>query len=332
MPRISHIVVLLALGSGLPASGAGLVMVDKVGGYVRFFDPATDRELGSFRPAEEAGVRPHELALAPDHARAYVTVYGDGVFGNNPNPGHTIAIVDLRARALIGSIDVAPYKAPHGIQVDAAGRLYVVCDLSHALLIIDPSTRRINTAIDVGAAGHWIALLPDASKAYVSNHGDQPFISVIDLETRRMSSTIPLPNSSMGLALSPDGKTLLAADRLEPYLHVISTVTDREIDKVRIEGAAKGIYKVFFSPDGKWVLTCLPNGQINILSADSLAAPQHTLQSAGTALMGFAFAADGKTALVGNHGEGTVTRFDLATATIINTFPAGKGVETLAYY
>jgi YVTN family beta-propeller protein len=48
--------------------------------------------------------------------------------------------------------------------------------------------------------------------------------------------------------------------------------------------------------------------------------------------MGFAFSADGKTALVGNHGQGTVSRIDLATATVTNTFPAGKGVETLAYY
>ena len=48
--------------------------------------------------------------------------------------------------------------------------------------------------------------------------------------------------------------------------------------------------------------------------------------------MGFAFATDGKTALVGNHGNGTVSRIDLETGTVVNTFPAGKGVETLAYY
>ena len=41
---------------------------------------------------------------------------------------------------------------------------------------------------------------------------------------------------------------------------------------------------------------------------------------------------DRRTALVGNHGQGTVTRIDLDTATVVNTFPAGKGVETLAYF
>jgi DNA-binding beta-propeller fold protein YncE len=94
----------------------------------------------------------------------------------------------------------------------------------------------------------------------------------------------------------------------------------------------RGLYKIFFSPDGKRVLTALPSGQINIFDAANLHAPQKVLKSAGTALMGFAFAPDGRTALVGNHGEGTVTRFDLDSGSVINTFAAGKGVETLAYY
>ena len=46
--------------------------------------------------------------------------------------------------------------------------------------------------------------------------------------------------------------------------------------------------------------------------------------------MGFAFSADGNTALAGNHGEGTVPRIDLEIATVL-TSPAGKVVETAAY-
>jgi hypothetical protein len=33
------------------------------------------------------------------------------------------------------------------------------------------------------------------------------------------------------------------------------------------------------------------------------------------------------TALVGNHGQGTASRFDLERATLLDTFPAWKGVE-----
>ena len=41
---------------------------------------------------------------------------------------------------------------------------------------------------------------------------------------------------------------------------------------------------------------------------------------------------DGKTALVANHGEGTVSVLDLGSARITSTFKAGAGVETLTYY
>ncbi len=48
--------------------------------------------------------------------------------------------------------------------------------------------------------------------------------------------------------------------------------------------------------------------------------------------MGFAISADGKTALVANHGDGTVSVIDLKDAKVVNTFKAGTGIETLSYF
>jgi DNA-binding beta-propeller fold protein YncE len=315
-----------------PTGTRGLIMVDKIGGRVLFFGPSGDRELSELRPSPEPGLRPHEVAIAPDGRTAYVSVYGDGVFGNNPHPGHTIAVIDLVTSRMVGSIDVAPSRAPHGMQVDAAGRLYVACDLDHKLLFIDPQTRRIEAVIDTGVTGHWIALAPEQGRIYVSAHGSAPFISVVDVKERRVLGRIPIENGTMGITVSPDGHTVLAADAAAPLLHIIASPEDREIGQVRVEGVATGLYKVFYSPDGHYVLTCLPSGQINIFDAHDLTAPQRIVHAPGTALMGFAFAADGRSALVGNHGQGTVSRIDLATGTLTDTFAAGKGVETLAYY
>ena len=314
-----------------PTGGSGLIMVDKVGGQIRFFDPGTDKELASFA-ADPEGLKAHELAISPDHKTAYVTVYGDGVYGRNPHPGHSVGVVDLASRKMIASVDISPHQAPHGIQVDSAGNVYVACDLSRKVLIIDPRKRSVVAAIDVEGTGHWIALLPDASRIYVANKNDKPFVSVVDVKSRKMIARVPVPHGVQGIAASPDGKRVLVADDSEPILHVIDTATDKVVDAVRVTGVTSGLYKVFFSADGTRVLTALPSGQVNIFSARDLHAPQRVVQSAGTALMGFAFSADGKTALVGNHGQGTVSRIDLETATVVSTFPAGKGVETLAYF
>jgi len=321
-----------AAGLNHPTGTHGLIMVDKRGERVLFFEAMGDREVGELRPSSDSRLRPHEVALSPDARTAYVSVYGDGVFGNNPHPGHTIAIIDLATRRLVGSIDVSPYRAPHGMQVDAAGWLYVACDLDQKVLVIDPATRRIEAAIDVAEAGHWIALAPRVGRIYVSAHGTKPFVSVIDVHSRRVIDRIPVAHGTMGITSSPDGRTVLAADAAGPILHVIATRTDREIGEVRVQGYLRGLYKVFYSPDGRYVLTCLPTGQINILNAADLQAPQRIVRSPGTALMGFAFSADGTTAVTGNHGQGTASRIDLATARVTDTFAAGTGVETLAYY
>ncbi len=117
----------------------GLILIDKLGHRVRFLDPVTHQEISSLDP----GVNPHDVAISPDRKTAYVPIYGDGVYGNNQHPGHTIAIIDLASRQMTGAIDVSPYQAPHDIKVDRSGILYVVCDLSRKLLVIDPQTRAL---------------------------------------------------------------------------------------------------------------------------------------------------------------------------------------------
>ena len=52
----------------------------------------------------------------------------------------------------------------------------------------------------------------------------------------------------------------------------------------------------------------------------------------GSFPMGFAFAADGDTAIVGNHDDGTMSVIDLPRAVVTRTVPAGEGVETLTFY
>ena len=89
-----------------PTGSHGLIVIDKIGRHVRFLDPSNFQEISNL----EVGVAPHDLAISPDHKTAYVPVYGDGVYGRNPHPGHTIAIIDLPSRQVTGTIDVSPYR------------------------------------------------------------------------------------------------------------------------------------------------------------------------------------------------------------------------------
>ncbi|MBV9507160.1 MAG: hypothetical protein JO323_19370 [Acidobacteriia bacterium] len=310
-----------------PTGTRGLILIDKLGSHVRFADPSSYKELASL----ELETAPHDLAISPDHRAVYIPIYGDGVYGRNPHPGHLIAIVDLNSRQLTGTIDVSPYQAPHGIQIDQKGMLYVTCDLSRKLLVIDPKKRSVEAAIDTEGTGHWVAVLPDGSKAYVANKNDKPFVTVIDLKTRKLIGRIPAPDGTQGIAASPDGKWVVAADNGKPSLIVIQPADDTVALNLPLEGNPKGAFKPRFTPDGSKLLVCNLNGTVNIINVADPHGKQ-TVVNVGKDPMGFAISPDGKTALVANHGDGTVSVIDLTEARLASSFKAGTGIETLSYY
>jgi DNA-binding beta-propeller fold protein YncE len=311
-----------------PTGNKGLFLVDKLGSHVRFFDPVTYTEISSI----ELPKAPHDFIFSADHKLAYVPIYGDGVYGKNPHPGHEIAIIDLEAHKLAGMIDVAPYRAPHGIQIDQHGTLYVTCDLDHKILVIDPKTRAIKDTMDTEGTGHWISMLPDASKIYVANKNDKPFITVLDVKARKIVARIPAPNGIQGIAASPDGKYVVAMDFTDPVMIVIDPKTDTVLDRIALKAQTKGAYKVYFSPDGAKLLTMsTASSAIHIFDATNLKGEQ-TVLTVGKDPMGFGFSADGRTALVANHGDGSVSIVDLHAMKITGNFHGGTGIETLAWY
>jgi YVTN family beta-propeller protein len=308
---------------------SGLVMIDKRGNLVRFFDPTTLKETGTL----DIGGPPHELAISPDHRTAYIPIYGDGVYGANPHPGHVIAVVDLATRKLTGTIDVSPSIAPHGLKVDASGTLYAVCDLSRTLLVIDPKTKTIKASIATEGAAHWLVVLPDGSKAYTANKNDRLFVSVIDLRAKTVSGRIAMPTGTQGIGLSPDGTRVVAADYAEPLIHVIDTASDRVIDTVKVDGNPRGgPFRLQYSPDGNRLLTTSTGGAVlNVFTSANLHGKQLVVP-VGRDPFGVAFTKDGATALVSNHGDGTISVVDVASGSVRSSFTAGTGIETLAFY
>lgn len=311
-----------------PTGKAGVMMVDKLGAHIRFFDPSTWKEIANF----ETGINPHDFVFSPDHKSAYVPIYGDGVYNRNPHPGHEIAIVDVAGRKLAGTIDISPNVAPHGIQIDSKGMIYVTCDISRKLLVIDPKAKKIVATIDNEGTGHWIGILPDASKIYVTNKKDKPYVSVIDLKTRKIVARIPTPGGTEGVVVSPDGKRVVLMDSTEPVMMLVDPTTDTIVDRVTLKDNTRAAYKVKYTLDGSKIMTMTLGGSlINLVDANNLHGEQRVL-TAGKDPMGFAFSPDGKTALVANHGDGTVTVIDLKEWKVLNTFHAGTGIETLGYY
>lgn len=306
---------------------SGLIAVDKVGNQVLFLDPhsyATTLTLDAFAP------RVHELLISPDHATAYVPIYGDGIHGKNPHPGHLVAVFDLKARRHAFDFSTYPYLAPHGLRWGPQGQLYCVCENSGVVLEMDAQKGSIEHVIEVGSnKAHRIEVTPDGSKLYTENEEDT-FGSVIDLKQRRRVKKIPAPNGLAGIGMSPDGGTIILVDAKEPQIHVVDTEKDEVVRTLGLEGHEVAAQIARYSPDGRHLIVTSFDAPLATIF-DAELKTQRLLQL-GHGPMNMAFHEDGRIVVIGNHNEGTLAVCDMERAEVLRTVPAGVGVETLSFF
>src|SRR5882672_4062648 len=127
----------------------GMIAVDKIGFKILFLNPQTyetETVLEGFQRTV------HELLVIPETGMAYVPIFGDGIHGRNPHPGHTLHVIDLLKRKVAAGIDLSPYSAPHTVRRAADGLIYITCENSAKVAVIDPKTHKMIDAIDSGSS------------------------------------------------------------------------------------------------------------------------------------------------------------------------------------
>jgi DNA-binding beta-propeller fold protein YncE len=313
--------------ANFPTGSSGLIAVDKIGNQVLFLDPETFETtltLDAFAP------RVHELAISPDHSTALVPIYGDGIHGKNPHPGHLIALFDLEKRWHKGDWSTYPYRAPHGLRWGPEGELYCVCENSGVLLEMNPVDGAIQHVIDVGSdKAHRIEVTPDGRKLYTENEEDT-FASVVDLRARRRVKKIPAPNGLAGVGMSPDGKTVVLVDAKKPQILVVNTTTDEVESSVELAGHELAAQIARYSPDGRYLVVTSYAAPLATIF-DKTLKTQKLLQL-GAGPMNMAFHLNGRTLVIANHDAGSVSVVDLEQGDVLRTVPAGVGIETLSYF
>src|SRR5437588_10550227 len=204
-----------------------------MGGKVLFLDPQsyeTQVTLDGFPRTV------HELLVVPETGLAYVPIFGDGIHGRNPNPGHLLCVIDLHTRTRAPDIDLCPYIAPHTLKSGPDGLIYITCETSAAVAIIDPGSNKVVGTIETGSTNaHRLIISPDGQRLYTENEEDAT-VSVIDLPRRKLLGKIGTPHALAGIAISADGATVVAVDDAEPKLILNDTQAGRVPDEHLVEG------------------------------------------------------------------------------------------------
>jgi YVTN family beta-propeller protein len=303
----------------------GLIAVDKMGGKVLFLDPVsytTTHVLDDFES------NPHELYIAHERATAYVPIFGNGVHGRNPKPGHVLSVVDLNSRRHTGDIDLSPYVAPHSLHRAPDGLLYVTCENSAVVVIVDIAAQKVVGAIDTGSINsHRMAIAPDGLHLYTENEEDAS-VSVLDIKARKLVTQIATPHPLAGIAASPDGRWLVAVSDNEPVIYLIDIAAFDVVQTIPLPGVPRPAQIARFSPDGATLLvTSVQSGTATLLDASFT--HQATL-GVGRQPMDGIF--HGGKIFVACQGDGSVHVIDVTTKTVERSFAAGTGCETLGFF
>jgi YVTN family beta-propeller protein len=266
--------------------------------------------------------------VVPETGLAYVPIFGDGIHGRNPNPGHLLCIFDLARRAHLGDIDLRPYIAPHTLKLGPDGLIYITCENSAVVAVIDRATHKVVDAIESGSTnGHRLIISPDGERLYTENEEDGT-VSVIDLPRRKLLRKIATPRPLAGIAISADGRTVVAVDDEEPTLFLIDTGSERVTDTVRLEGVPAAAQIARYSPDfGMIGVTSIKSNTVSLID------PSFRSQTAikvGSQPMDMAF--HGDELFVACQGDGSVHVIDITARRAKHSFHAGTGCESLGFF
>ena len=303
----------------------GLIAVDKMGTKVLFLNPETyETEVvidGFLRTV-------HELLVMPEIGRAYVPIFGDGIHGRNPNPQHHLCVFDLDKRALIETIDLRPYFAPHTLKLGPDGLIYITCENSAVVVAIDPKSNKVVGAIGSGSTnGHRLIVAPDGERLYTENEEDAT-VSVIDLPRRKLLGKIATPRPLAGIAIAPDGKTVVAVDDGEPTLFLIDTAAGKVREEIVLKDVPKAAQIARYAPDNSLLgVTSLNSNTVSLIDPSFR---EQTAIKVGSQPMDMAFRGD--ELFVACQGDGSVHIVDIPSRRAKGSFQAGTGCESLGFF
>lgn len=303
----------------------GMIAVDKIGGKVLFLDPVTfktEKVLDGFQRTV------HELLIVPETGLAYVPIYGDGIHGKNPNPGHTLCIFDLARREHIGDIDLRPYIAPHTLKLGPDGLIYMTCENSAVVVVIDRKTHTVVEAIDSGSTNaHRMIISPDGTRIYTENEEDGA-ISIIDLPRRKLLGKVKTPQALAGITVSGDGKTVVVVSDEEPALFLIDTGTEAVREKLPLKDVEKPAQIARYNDDWSMLaVTCLNSDKVSLISPSFR---EQTAIKVGSQPMDMVYR--GNELFVACQGDGSVHIIDIETKRWKHSFQCGTGCESLGFY
>ena len=184
-----------------------------------------------------------------------------GVCAWNGRPARASAATGRTGEQLAYASPVEMLFSPDGM------RLYVLCQQSAQVRVLDAKSYTSIKTIAVGAVPRGFSLSPRGDRLFVANSWDDT-ISVIDTKTLEVAATWPVGAEPSSVLEDREGKHLFVANRISNDVSVLDANTGEEEKRL---AAGRGASYITGSPDGSklYVTHVYPNATPHRTAPDS---------------------------------------------------------------
>ncbi len=202
-----------------------MMLVEKCSHCVSWYDIETGERQGRLGLPEY----PHEFVVDKDYKYAYVGHYGVQNSGIEGTDGRSVIVIDIESQQIAHTYELGEHARPHGIDLDARGRLYVLSEWT-ANLLIKENPRAFDQGWDHvaptgGSKSHLFAVTGDGQTAYSMNlnSGDVTMFKPYDTGVEPVS--IRTGDKPEGRCLRESENILYTSQRISNTVAVIDTTS-----------------------------------------------------------------------------------------------------------
>ena len=316
-------------GVNATAQGGELLVVNQGDRSVSFLHAADGAVLVS---VPVGGVTGHEVALTPDGRTAFVPIYGDSGVGRAGTDGRTMAVLDVAARKVTGTVDFGHGVRPHQPVYDRRRDvLYVTTELDKSVSVIDPRSLKVVGSIPTGEPeSHMLVLSHDGRRGYTANVGTGT-VSVLDLDTRKTIAVVKVVDKVQRIAISTDDKMVFTSDQTKPRLAVIDAASNKVSRMIALPGVG---YGAAATADGRYLLVTLrEEGKLAVVDLQQMSVVRTI--GVGSGPVEVLIRPDSRVAYVSCSPDAAVAEVSLdggvAGWRVSRMLPAGIGADGLAW-
>ena len=270
--------------------------------------PSGDEAPSTRLVLTDVGRRPQGVALDPSGAVAWLAC----------SVAQTISCIARPDGALLARL--TSDLQPQYLAVGPGGRTVYATLLgedSGAVAVIDGTSRRITSVIDVAPELHQPALSRDGRTLYVPSHRTSS-LWTLDTVSGAVTELVAVPAAPHDVALSPDGSTAYVTGHESATVSMVDLVRGEVVSTVSQPSSP---IAVAVSPDGTRVYAADYDGSLVTVFDRSLTRLRTV--AVGTAPLSLVVAPDSQRVYLACSGTGELVTIDAGSAAVTSTVPIG---------